>query len=123
VPADLARQVAEALHAKDPLAAHVRDELGIFEHSEARPLVAAGASALTFAVGAALPLSAAAVAPEPQMALWVTGLSLAFLALLGAVGAKAGGAGILRAVMRVTFWGAVAMAVTWAVGHLFGAVV
>jgi VIT1/CCC1 family predicted Fe2+/Mn2+ transporter len=123
VPPELARQVAEALHAKDPLAAHVRDELGIFEHSEARPLVAAGASALTFAVGAALPLAAAALAPEPQIAVWVTGLSLAFLALLGAVGAKAGGAGITRAVMRVTFWGAVAMAVTWAVGHLFGAVV
>jgi VIT1/CCC1 family predicted Fe2+/Mn2+ transporter len=123
VPPDLARQVAEALHAKDPLAAHVRDELGIFDHSEARPLVAAGASALTFAVGAALPLAAAALAPEPQIAVWVTGLSLAFLALLGAVGAKAGGAGIPRAVLRVTFWGAVAMAVTWAVGHLFGAVV
>jgi VIT1/CCC1 family predicted Fe2+/Mn2+ transporter len=123
VPPDLARQVAEALHAKDPLAAHVRDELGIFEHSEARPLVAAGASALTFAVGAALPLAAAALAPEPQIAVWVTGLSLAFLALLGAVGAKAGGAGIARAVMRVTFWGAVAMAVTWGVGRVFGAVV
>ena len=122
VPSELARQVAEALHAKDPLAAHVRDELGIFEHTEARPLVAAGASALTFAVGAALPL-AAALAPEPQIALCVTGLSLVFLALLGAVGAKAGGANILRAVMRVTFWGAVAMAVTWGVGRVFGAVV
>ena len=123
VPPELARQVAEALHAKDPLAAHVRDELGIFEHSEARPLVAAGASALTFAVGAALPLAAAALAPEPQLALWVTGLSLLFLALLGAVGARAGGARIPRAVLRVTFWGAVAMAVTWAVGRVFGAVV
>ena len=122
VPPELARQVAEALHAKDPLAAHVRDELGIFEHTEARPLVAAGASALTFAVGAALPL-AAALAPEPQLALWVTGLSLLFLALLGAVGARAGGANIPRAVLRVTFWGAVAMAVTWAVGRVFGAVV
>ena len=115
--------MAEALHAKDPLAAHVRDELGIFEHTEARPLVAAGASALTFAVGAALPLAAAALSPEPQIAVWVTSLSLMFLAVLGAVGAKAGGAGIPRAVMRVTFWGAVAMAVTWAVGHVFGAVV
>jgi len=123
VPPDLAREVAEALHAKDPLAAHVRDELGIFEHNEARPLVAAGASALTFAVGATLPLAAAALSPEPQIAIWVTGLSLVFLALLGAVGAKAGGASIPRAVMRVTFWGAVAMAVTWAVGRVFGAVV
>lgn len=123
VPPELAWQVAEALHAKDPLAAHVRDELGIFEHTEARPLVAAGASALTFAVGAALPLAAAALGPEPQLALWVTGLSLVFLALLGAVGAKAGGASMTRAVLRVTFWGAVAMAVTWSVGKVFGAVV
>lgn len=123
VPADLARQVAEALHAKDALAAHVRDELGIMEHTEARPLVAAGASALTFAVGAALPLATAALAPEPQLAVWVVMLSLIFLAALGAVGARAGGAAVPKAVARVTFWGAVAMAVTWAVGHFFGAVV
>jgi vacuolar iron transporter family protein len=123
VPAELARQVAEALHAKDPLAAHVRDELGIFEHTEAQPLVAAGASALTFAVGAALPLATAALVPEAQLTLWVTALSLIFLAVLGAVGAKAGGASVLRGVWRVTFWGAVAMAVTALVGKLFGAVV
>lgn len=123
VPPDLARQVAEALHARDPLAAHVRDELGIFEHTEAQPLVAAGASALTFAVGAALPLTAAALVPEAVISLWVTGLSLIFLAVLGAVGAKAGGASIPRGVLRVTFWGAVAMAVTALVGKLFGAVV
>ena len=120
VPPELARQVAEALHAKDPLAAHVRDELGIFEHTEARPLVAAGASALTFAVGAALPLAAAALAPEPQLALWVTALSLVFLALLGAVGARAGGAPIGRSVLRVAFWGVLAMAATYAIGSLFG---
>jgi len=119
----LALQVATALHAKDPLAAHLRDELGFSEHSEAKPLVAAGASALTFAVGAALPLAAAALVPEAQITLWVTTLSLLFLALLGAIGAKAGGAPMLRAVARVTFWGAVAMAVTAAVGALFGAVV
>ncbi|MEY3532929.1 MAG: hypothetical protein RI979_953 [Pseudomonadota bacterium] len=119
----LALQVATALHAKDPLAAHLRDELGFSEHSEAKPLVAAGASALTFAVGAALPLAAAALVPEAQITLWVTTLSLLFLALLGAIGAKAGGAPVLRAVARVTFWGAVAMAVTAAVGALFGAVV
>ena len=119
----LALQVATALHANDPLAAHLRDELGFSEHSEAKPLVAAGASALTFAVGAALPLAAAALVPEAQITLWVTTLSLLFLALLGAIGAKAGGAPVLRAVPRVTFWGAVAMAVTAAVGALFGAVV
>ena len=123
VPPDLARQVAEALHAKDPLAAHVRDELGIFEHTEAQPLVAAGASALTFAVGAALPLATAALVPEPAISLWVTALSLIFLAMLGAVGAKTGGASIWRGVLRVTFWGAAAMAVTALVGKVFGAVV
>ncbi|WP_374395462.1 VIT family protein [Tabrizicola sp.] len=123
VPPELARQVAEALHARDPLAAHVRDELGIFEHTEARPLVAAGASALTFAVGAALPLATTALVPEAVISLWVTGLSLVFLAVLGAVGAKAGGASVWRGVVRVTFWGAVAMAVTALVGKLFGAVV
>ena len=119
----LALQVATALHNNDPLAAHLRDELGFSEHSEAKPLVAAGASALTFAVGAALPLVTAALVPEAQITLWVTTLSLLFLALLGAIGAKAGGAPMLRAVARVTFWGAVAMAVTAAVGALFGAVV
>ena len=119
----LALQVATALHAHDPLAAHLRDELGFSEHSGAKPLVAAGASALTFAVGAALPLATAALVPEAQITLWVTTLSLLFLSLLGAIGAKAGGAPVLRAVARVTFWGAVAMAVTAAVGALFGAVV
>ncbi len=123
VPPDLAREVAAALHAKDALAAHVRDELGISEHTEARPLLAAAASALTFAVGAALPLVTAMLVPEALIAAWVTALSLIFLAVLGAVGAKAGGAPVARAVARVTFWGAVAMAVTWAVGHFFGAVV
>lgn len=119
----LALQVATALHAKDPLAAHVRDELGLFEHNEANPLVAAAASAATFATGAALPLAAAALVPEAQITLWVTVLSLAFLALLGAVGARAGGSSMLRGVLRVTFWGAVAMGVTALVGKIFGAVV
>lgn len=123
VPGELARQVAAALHEKDALAAHVRDELGIYEHTEARPLVAAMASALTFAVGAALPLAAAALVPETAISVTVTALSLIFLAILGAVGARAGGAPVLRAVVRVTFWGAVAMAVTAVVGKLFGAVV
>ena len=123
VPADLALQVATALHEKDALAAHVRDELGISEHTEAKPLVAAAASALTFAVGAALPLATAALVPEATISLWVTVLSLLFLAVLGGVGAKAGGASVLRGIWRVTFWGAVAMAVTALVGKLFGAVV
>ncbi len=120
---ELALQVATALHAKDPLAAHLRDELGFSEHSEAKPLVAAGASALSFAVGAAMPMATAALAPAGSLIVWVTGMSLAFLAVLGAVGARAGGAPIARAVLRVTFWGAVAMAVTALVGKLFVAVV
>ena len=119
----LALEVATALHAKDPLAAHLRDELGFSPHSEAKPLVAAGASAASFAIGAALPLATAALVPEAGISLWVTLVSLLFLAALGAVGAKAGGAPMGRAVVRVTFWGAVAMAVTAVVGSLFGAVV
>jgi vacuolar iron transporter family protein len=119
----LALQVAEALHVKDPLEAHLRDELGFSEHTEAKPIVASAASAASFAVGAALPLATAALVPEAVISLWVTVLSLAFLAVLGAVGAKAGGAPIARAVARVTFWGAVAMAVTAVVGKLFGAVI
>ncbi len=123
VPTDLAREVAAALHASNALGAHVRDELGISEHTEARPLIAAMASATTFAVGAALPLATAALVPEATISLWVTGLSLMFLALLGAVGARAGGAPVMRAVLRVTFWGAAAMAVTALVGKIFGTVV
>lgn len=119
----LALEVATALHAKDPVAAHLRDELGFSEHTEAKPLIAAGASAASFAIGAALPLATAALVPEAGISLWVTVVSLGFLAALGAVGAKAGGAPLGRAVVRVTFWGAVAMAVTAAVGSLFGAVV
>ncbi len=120
---ELAVQVAEALHAKDPLEAHLRDELGFSEHSEAKPIVAAAASAVSFGVGAVLPVAVAALVPEAVISLWVTVLSLAFLAVLGAVGARAGGAPVVRAVLRVTFWGAAAMAVTAMVGHLFGAVV
>ncbi len=119
----LALEVATALHAKDPLAAHLRDELGFSEHTEAKPLVAAGASAASFAVGAALPMATAALVPAAGISLWVTVLSLIFLAVLGAIGAKAGGAPMGRAVVRVTFWGAVAMGVTAVVGMVFGAVV
>ena len=120
---DLALQVATALHAKDPLKAHLRDELGFSEHTEAQPLVAAWTSAASFTVGAAMPLATAALVPQATISLWVTVSSLLFLAVLGAVGARAGGAPVVRAVLRVTFWGAVAMAVTAVVGKLFGAVV
>lgn len=118
-----ARTVARELTAHDALAAHARDELGLSAHVAAQPLVAAAASALSFAVGAALPLGAAMVAPEPWLIWAVTGLSLIFLAVLGALGAWAGGAPPGRAVLRVTFWGAIAMAVTAGVGRIFGAVV
>jgi VIT1/CCC1 family predicted Fe2+/Mn2+ transporter len=120
---DLARQVAASLTKSDALAAHVRDELGISEHTEAQPLTAAAASAATFAVGAALPLVTAWAVPEAQISLWVTVLSLVFLGALGAVGAGAGGAPIVKGVARVVFWGAVAMAVTALVGKLFGTAV
>lgn len=121
--AALAQEVAEALHAKDPLEAHLRDELGFSEHTEAKPLMAAAASAASFAIGAALPMATAALVPDAAISVWVTALSLLFLAVLGAVGAKAGGAPIPRAVARVVFWGGVAMAVTALAGKLFGAVV
>jgi len=120
---ELARQVAEQLMAKDALAAHARDELHITDATTARPIQAALTSAATFAMGAALPLIVVLLAPPTQIAVAVTVASLAFLALLGAVGARAGGAPIGRAVMRVTFWGAVAMAITAGIGQLFGAVV
>ena len=119
----LAAQVAEELTAHDALGTHLRDELGLSDMTAAKPLTAAVASALSFTVGAALPLAGAMLAPEAQIIWWVTGLSLAFLAVLGALGAKAGGAPVGLAVMRVAFWGAIAMAVTAGVGRLFGAVV
>lgn len=123
LPLELAEKVAEALTANDAMGAHTRDELGISEATAARPLLAAAASAFSFAVGAALPLAAAMLAPQETLIWWVTGLALVFLALLGGLGAGAGGAPVGRAVMRVTFWGAVAMAVTAGVGAVFGAVV
>lgn len=119
----LAKQVAEQLMAYDALEAHKRDELGITEIAAARPLQAAGASALSFSLGAALPLAAAALSPSTLTITAVSTASLLSLALLGVMSAKAGGAKPMGAVMRVTFWGAVAMAVTAAVGSLFGAAV
>jgi len=123
VDQELARQVAQQLMAKDALAAHARDELGISEISTARPLQAALTSAATFAVGAALPLLTVVVAPAGTLVPVVSAASLAFLALLGAIGARAGGANVLRATARVTVWGALAMALTAGIGAIFGTVV
>ncbi|BBK33234.1 VIT1/CCC1 family predicted Fe2+/Mn2+ transporter [Stella humosa] len=120
---DLARDVARQLMARDALGAHARDELGISDISKARPVQAAIASALTFSVGAAAPIALALASPGPMLAYVVAGGSLAFLALLGAVGARAGGAGILKPTLRVTFWGAFAMAVTALIGAVAGTVV
>lgn len=119
----MARQVAEQLMAKDALTAHARDELGISEITAARPVQAALASAATFAVGAALPLLVALLAPETGLVYIVSITSLIFLALLGVLAARAGGAPVLKAALRVTFWGALAMALTAAVGAIFGTVV
>jgi VIT1/CCC1 family predicted Fe2+/Mn2+ transporter len=119
----LARQVAEQLMAKDALMAHARDELGISEITTARPVQAALTSAATFAVGAAMPLLMVLVSPASRLVPMVSAASLVFLALLGAIGARAGGANVLRATARVTFWGALAMALTAGIGALFGTVV
>ncbi|MEQ1619750.1 MAG: VIT family protein, partial [Terricaulis sp.] len=116
----LARQVAEQMMAKDALGAHARDELGISDLTRARPIQAALTSALTFAAGAALPLAIAALWPYAQMPVAVSVASLIFLALLGALGARTGGAGMARAALRVTFWGALALALTAGIGALFG---
>jgi VIT1/CCC1 family predicted Fe2+/Mn2+ transporter len=119
----LARQVAQQLMAKDALTAHARDELGISEITTARPVQAALTSAATFSVGAAMPLLMVVVSPANALVPIVSAASLGFLALLGAVGAKTGGADVLRATVRVTFWGALAMALTAGIGKLFGTVV
>ena len=123
VEVGLARQVARQLMAKDALGAHARDELGISETTTARPVQAALASAATFSVGAAAPLVLVLVSPPTLLLPVVAVGSLLFLAVLGAVGAKAGGAGLLKATIRVTFWGALAMALTTGIGSLFGTVV
>lgn len=121
--ADLALQVAEQLTAHDALGAHSRDELGIAEQQRARPLQAALASAGTFAVGAAMPLLAGWLAPPGAIAPVVVATSLVFLVVLGWISASAGGARPMVGAARVTFWGAAAMALTYAVGRFFGAVV
>jgi VIT1/CCC1 family predicted Fe2+/Mn2+ transporter len=119
----LAKQVSDQLMAHDALGAHARDELGISEITTARPVQAALASAGTFAVGALLPLGVALLAPPARLATLVAATSLVFLALLGAIGARVGGASALRGAWRVTFWGALAMGLTALVGRLFGTVV
>jgi VIT1/CCC1 family predicted Fe2+/Mn2+ transporter len=116
----LAQQVARALTEKDALAAHARDELGISEITTARPIQAAFASALTFSVGAALPLLVVVFSPAPVLVTAVALSSLVYLAVLGGIGAKIGGANIVTATIRVTFWGALAMAVTAGIGVLIG---
>jgi VIT1/CCC1 family predicted Fe2+/Mn2+ transporter len=119
----LALQVAQQLMEKDALGAHARDELGISEITTARPVQAALTSAATFAVGAAMPLLMVVVSPANILVPVVSVASLAFLSLLGAIGARAGGANVLRATARVTFWGALAMALTAGIGKVFGTVV
>jgi vacuolar iron transporter family protein len=116
----LARQVAAQLTERDALGAHARDELGISETVTAHPIQAAVVSALTFAVGAAVPLIVVLLAPSAQIGLVVAGTTLVALAVLGGLGASAGGAGILKGAVRVTFWGALAMAATAGVGMMFG---
>ena len=119
VERDLARRVARQLMAKDALTAHARDELGLTEEQAARPLQAAFASAATFAAGAAVPMIAILVVPPSVVV--VSTISLACLIALGAIAARAGGASALIGAARVGFWGALAMALTAAAGHLFGA--
>jgi len=118
----LARQVADQLMAHDALGAHARDELGISDTLAARPIQAAFASALSFAVGAALPLLTVALSPGSSLIPVVSATSLLFLALLGGLAARAGGARVRVGAVRVTFWGALAMAATAGVGALFGGV-
>jgi VIT1/CCC1 family predicted Fe2+/Mn2+ transporter len=116
----LARQVAEQMTAKDVVGTHARDELGLSAHVVARPVQAALTSAATFAIGAAMPLAIAFLSPAGRAVWTVSAGSLVCLAVLGALGARIGGAGVLRATIRVTFWGAFAMAATAAIGALVG---
>jgi vacuolar iron transporter family protein len=119
---ELAKQVADQLMAHDALGAHARDELGIVQALRARPIQAAFASAASFAVGAVMPLFVTLLVPEASLISVVSGTSLVFLACLGGVAARAGGAPVVVGAMRVTFWGALAMGLTAGVGALFGTV-
>ena len=120
---DLAAQVADQLTAHDALGTHLRDELGISEMTTARPVQAGLTSAVSFAAGAIVPLLTALVAPLAQVVVVVGSTSLLFLIALGAISARVGGAPVLKAAARVAFWGALAMAITAAVGRFFGTVV
>ena len=120
VEADLAAKVSEQLMAKNALVAHARDELGISDETKPRPVQAAMASAASFSVGAAMPLAMVVLAPASARIAWVSIACLIFLGVLGAVGARAGGAPIAKAVARVVLWGALAMAITTAIGGLVG---
>lgn len=117
---ELAIQVAQALSHHDSLAAHARDELGLHDLNQANPMQAAMASALAFSSGAALPLLVAWLAPHAQVQLWLICSTLPFLGLLGAVAARAGGANVWKGMSRIVIWGALAMAATALIGHLFG---
>jgi len=121
--AALADEVATQLMKHDALGAHARDELGISESLSARPVQAALSSAASFVAGAALPLLVASMAPARSLPMFVAGSSLVFLATLGAVAGRTGGASPVKGAWRVTFWGALAMAITAAVGALFGTAV
>ncbi len=119
----LALQVATQLMAHDALGAHARDELGISDTPSARPIQAALASAASFAVGAVLPVAVTVLASGNNLPYWISGTALVFLALLGAVAARAGGASALTGAWRVTFWGALAMGITAGIGAMIGAAV
>jgi VIT1/CCC1 family predicted Fe2+/Mn2+ transporter len=123
VDRNLARQVAQQLMAKDALSAHAHDELGISEITTARPVQAALTSAVSFSVAAAMPLLMVVVSPSGALVPIVSAASLVFLAFLGAIGARVGGANVLRGTVRVIFWGALAMALTSGIGKLLGTVV
>jgi VIT1/CCC1 family predicted Fe2+/Mn2+ transporter len=123
VEVELARQIAQQLMAKDALGAHARDELGMSEITSARPVQAALTSAATFSAGAAAPLALVLLSPLKWMILVVSVGSLVFLAVLGLIGAKTGGAEVFRPIVRVTFWGALAMALTAIIGAIVGTIV
>ena len=120
--ATLARQVAEQLTAHDALGAHARDELGISEVTAPRPIQAALSSAASFTAGAAAPLILVPLFPASRLVLVISGATLILLALLGALAARAGGANVVKGMLRVTFWGALALAITASMGTLFGVV-
>jgi VIT1/CCC1 family predicted Fe2+/Mn2+ transporter len=121
VDAETALKVADQLMAHDAIGAHMRDELGIHDAMVARPVQAAATSAASFAAGAILPVLSVLVFPENRLAVAITAVSLLLLAILGALGARTGGASMVRGVTRVVFWGALAMGASAAVGALFGA--